>query len=91
MRAIEFKSKIRNQSIYIPKMFQPELKDAVGKNVRVMIFLDEDLDSSDCKSINSTVDYTKDEMESINRGLKDFEDGRIHSNETVRKLYAKYL
>ena len=31
-----------------------------------------------------------DELESINRGLKDFEEGKIHSNETARKLYEKY-
>lgn len=31
------------------------------------------------------------EIESINRGLKDFEDGRIHSHDTARKVYEKYL
>ena len=31
------------------------------------------------------------ELESINRGLKDFEEGRIHSHETARKIYEKYL
>lgn len=46
-------------------------------------------------------DYTKtedwwdslkqEEIESINRGLKDFDEGRIHSHDTVRKLYEKYL
>ena len=33
----------------------------------------------------------KEELESINRGLKDIEDGRIHSHETARKIYEKYL
>jgi len=33
----------------------------------------------------------KEELESINRGLKDFEEGRIHAHETVRKIYEKYL
>ncbi len=33
----------------------------------------------------------KEEMESINRGLKDFEEGRVHSHETARKIYEKYL
>ena len=33
----------------------------------------------------------KEELESINRGLKDFEEGRIHSHETARKIYEKYL
>ena len=33
----------------------------------------------------------KEEVESINRGLKDFEEGRIHSHETARKIYEKYL
>ena len=31
------------------------------------------------------------ELESIKRGLKDNEEGRVHSNETARKLYEKYL
>lgn len=33
----------------------------------------------------------QEEIESINRGLKDFEEGNIHSHDTVRKIYEKYL
>jgi len=33
----------------------------------------------------------KEELESINRGLKDFEDDRTHSHESVRKIYERYL
>jgi len=33
----------------------------------------------------------KEELESINRGLKDMDEGRVHSNETARKIYEKYL
>ncbi len=33
----------------------------------------------------------KEELESINRGQKDFEEGRVHSHETARKIYEKYL
>ena len=33
----------------------------------------------------------EEELESINRGLKDFEEGRTHSHETARKIYEKYL
>jgi hypothetical protein len=33
----------------------------------------------------------KEEIESIDRGLKDLEDGKIHSQETARKVYEKYL
>ncbi|MEI6048600.1 MAG: hypothetical protein WCS03_06845 [Bacteroidota bacterium] len=33
----------------------------------------------------------KDELESIERGLQDLEDGKIHSHETARKVYEKYL
>ena len=32
-----------------------------------------------------------DEIESINQGLKDFEEGRTNSHEAARKLYEKYL
>jgi hypothetical protein len=31
------------------------------------------------------------EIESINRGLKDFEEGRTHSHDTARKVYERYL
>jgi predicted transcriptional regulator len=34
---------------------------------------------------------TQEEIESIERGLKDLEEGRIHSHETARKVYEKYL
>jgi len=33
----------------------------------------------------------KEEIESINRGLKDFEEGRIHSHNSARRIYEKYL
>jgi predicted transcriptional regulator len=33
----------------------------------------------------------KEEIDSINRGLKDFEEGKIHSHDTARKVYEKYL
>jgi hypothetical protein len=33
----------------------------------------------------------KEELESIERGLKDMEDSKIHSHETARKVYEKYL
>jgi predicted transcriptional regulator len=33
----------------------------------------------------------KEELDSINKGLTDFEEGRIHSHETVRQIYDKYL
>ncbi|OFX20149.1 MAG: hypothetical protein A2033_17210 [Bacteroidetes bacterium GWA2_31_9] len=33
----------------------------------------------------------KEELESINRGLKDFEEGKTHSHESVREFYGKYL
>ncbi|MGF1586126.1 MAG: hypothetical protein ACFCUM_12425 [Bacteroidales bacterium] len=33
----------------------------------------------------------KEEIDSINRGLKDFEEVRTHSHDTARKVYEKYL
>ena len=33
----------------------------------------------------------QEEIESINRGLKDFEEGKTHSHDTARKIYEKYL
>ena len=36
-------------------------------------------------------DLTKEEIDSINRGLKDIEEGKLHSHESVKKIYEKYL
>jgi predicted transcriptional regulator len=33
----------------------------------------------------------KEEIDSINRGLKDFEEGRVHSHDSARNIYEKYL
>lgn len=33
----------------------------------------------------------KEELESIERGLKDLDEGKIHPHETARKVYEKYL
>jgi len=34
---------------------------------------------------------SQEEIESINRGLKDIEEGNLQSHESVRKIYEKYL
>ena len=96
MKAIEFKSKISNNKIQIPKKVQSELRIADDKNVRVMVFLDDShvTDEDDLLKINSSVEagsLSTDEIESINQGLKDFEEGRTNSHEAARKLYEKYL
>jgi hypothetical protein len=31
------------------------------------------------------------EIESINRGLKNINEGKVHSHESAKKLYEKYL
>jgi len=36
-------------------------------------------------------ELTQEEIESINRGLKDIEEGKVHAHETAKKLYEKYL
>jgi predicted transcriptional regulator len=42
-------------------------------------------------SEESLIEATTEELESLNRGLRDFEEGKIHSHETARKIYEKYL
>lgn len=95
MKAIEFRSKISNNRILIPKKVQSELRDANEKNVRIMILLDEigynDTDLKGYDATESEIDVAKDELESINNGLKDFEEGKILPHKTARKLYEKYL
>ena len=39
MRAIEFKSKIRDNRILIPRRIQQELITEQGKNVRIVVFV----------------------------------------------------
>ena len=41
MRAIEFKSKIRENKILIPRKMQPELFVGRDKNIRVVVFLED--------------------------------------------------
>jgi hypothetical protein len=36
-------------------------------------------------------ELNEEEIESINRGLKNIEEGKVHSHESARKLYEKYL
>jgi hypothetical protein len=33
----------------------------------------------------------KEEIDSINRGLRDFEEDKVHSHDSALKLYEKYL
>ena len=49
MRAIEFKSKIRENSILIPRRMQSELTAGHDKSVRVVVFM-EDTDVYDEKA-----------------------------------------
>ncbi|MEI6048964.1 MAG: hypothetical protein WCS03_08710 [Bacteroidota bacterium] len=41
MRAIEFKSKIKNNQIHIPAKIQSELKTNKDKDIRVIVFIDD--------------------------------------------------
>ena len=36
-------------------------------------------------------ELSEDQLESIQRGIKDIEDGRIHSHQSVMKKYELYL
>ncbi len=41
MRALEFKSKIKNNQILIPSKIQSELKNKQDKDVRVIVLIDD--------------------------------------------------
>ena len=43
------------------------------------------------KSRDWCADLSNEELASIQRGLKDIEDGRLHSHESARQIYGKYL
>lgn len=36
-------------------------------------------------------ELNQEEKESIERGLKDIDEGRVYSHETVQKIYGKFL
>ncbi len=96
MKALEFKSKISNNRFKIPKNIQTELETSFGKDVRIVIFLDDTNADDDTNLLQlnsgvSTISLTNEEIDSIDRGLNDFKEGRTHSHETARKLYEKYL
>jgi predicted transcriptional regulator len=38
-----------------------------------------------------TVKLSQEEQAGIDRGLKDIEEDRVHSHESVKKIYDKYL
>ena len=41
MRALEFKSKIKNNQIHVPEWIQSELDTKQGKDVRVIVLIDD--------------------------------------------------
>ncbi|MGM0650785.1 MAG: hypothetical protein ACQES1_09805 [Bacteroidota bacterium] len=43
------------------------------------------------KSRDWYADLNDEELASINRGLKDIEEGRMNSHESAQKIYGKYL
>lgn len=93
MKAIEFKSKLSKNRILIPKRLQSELRNAGEKNVRVMILFDDSTnkENEEDKAEVESTDLIQEELESINQGLKDFEEGNTHPHDSARKLYGKYL
>ena len=82
---------------------QASYKIAKDKAITLLEDLDSDFNDNSIieKLRNIKDDYSKsedwwdslkkEELESINRGLQDMDEGRVHSNETARKIYEKYL
>jgi hypothetical protein len=46
---------------------------------------------SKIRNVEDKMDIDNDQTESINRGLRNFKEGKVHSDETARKLYEKHL
>ncbi|MEX0857887.1 MAG: hypothetical protein WD016_07055 [Balneolaceae bacterium] len=64
MKAIEFKSKIKNQRIEIPKKFESALKESRKKSVRVILLIDDE-------QLNGDVAYRKSTQEHFLKGYAD--------------------
>jgi hypothetical protein len=45
----------------------------------------------DSKSVDWWEEIPVDEKASIEKGLKDFSEGNVHSHESAKKIYEKYL
>jgi hypothetical protein len=58
-------------------VIQTEIPEAIKKN-----FLQH-------QELNERI--SENERESILRGIRDFEEGKTHAHEDVRKIYEKYL
>jgi len=43
------------------------------------------------KSVDWWDEISSNEKESIERGLKDISEGKVHSHQTAKKIYEKYL
>ena len=64
MRALEFKSKIKNNQIAIPTKLQAELKTSQNKNVRVILLMDD-------SEINDEMLYKQTAREQFLKGYSD--------------------
>ena len=80
MRAIEFKSKIRENKISLPRKMQSQMLNGYNKTVRVVIFL-KDTDVYD----NSGAPRKKTGLE---EALEDVENGRLTTIHTPKNLKA---
>lgn len=54
MRALEFKSKIKNNQIYIPASLQSELK--TDKDIRVILLIDDSINDDELVFQDTTTD-----------------------------------
>jgi hypothetical protein len=81
--------KIKNMNIQAEKL---DLIEWIAKlnDVSILKKLNE-LKIKYSNSIDWWDTLEKEEMESIERGLQDLKEGRIHSHETARKIYEKFL
>ena len=81
--------KIKNMNIQAEKL---DLIEWIAKlnDVSILKKLNE-LKFKYSNSIDWWDTLEKEEMESIERGLQDLKEGRIHSHETARKIYEKFL
>lgn len=48
-------------------------------------------ENEECKEMEAINELLPEEANSINKGLKDFEEGKTYSHESVLELYGKYL
>ena len=70
---------------FIQEFLKLQSEEAISKFEKIL------QQEKDNLSGDSSIELSQAEREGIDRGLRDVEEGRVHSHDSVKKLYERYL